>query len=75
MASVARGIAVLMERGFSRERATAVLLREMQRNNGEAGSSSSSAPNDQEVSDTMLDYWDGGGVLNWRRGDHGGLSS
>ena len=68
VASVTQGLSVLMDRGFSRERATAVLLRELVRDieeeMGEVGASSSTAsttttssssntkPTDQEVSTT-----------------------
>ena len=73
IAGVARGIAVLMERGFSRERATACLLREMARSSGNGdgpvSSSSSSTPSDQEVSVTHGGR-SGGTALTW--GDHGG---
>lgn len=52
VASVSRGISVLMEvRGFSRERATAALLREIGR--GDSTTSSSNPPNDQEMFDFM----------------------
>lgn len=71
IAGVARGIVVLMERGFSRERATACLLREIARSsvNGNgpvssSSSSSSSTPNDQEVSVTHGGR-SGGTALPW----------
>ena len=51
VSSVSRGIAVLMgEFGYSRERATTALLREIARSGGDAATIMSHAPTEQEVS-------------------------
>jgi len=51
VSSVSRGIAVLMgEFGYSRERATTALLREIARSGGDAATIMGHAPTEQEVS-------------------------